>query len=850
MKTIKPNLYFLNLSISNKKKKQEIKPLLILFLLFISICPTLFSQDVSYQLSDDSVIIKPDYRNHLNIPEYNPGLMPLNRQTNSTGVWTELNPKVPRVDYFGVFFINTDTGWACGANGALIKTINGGGSWSVIETNTTTPLLKVRSYNGYVVIASGYDGLILRSTDGGETFMQITSGLGNGFDLWGLQIVNDTLGWACGATALIKTTNGGGSWQIVNTPGYTGNLWWIDFLNNNYGFIAADGKVLRTIDGGINWDIIQAGDNQPLYSIDVIDSLHIAAAGYGGTNYSAKNIYSSDGGYTWITGDTLTTEAVNCIQYVNPDTGYLVMTNVSARKTTNRGQEWTTIQGISDNYELQLLNNNTGFSVGTGLQIKKAESNLDVWNRLIINDNFADVFFVTEEKGFAISNVLYRTTDGGNGWEVNGPGGSSVIFVDSLTGFIGNPGSIWKTTNGGDNWYQTSGSNGASRIFFVDQNTGWAIRNNIIYKTTNKGENWFTLFSAPSSITFYNIHFIDSLYGWTANLGGRPYKTTDGGNNWVQQTNLDIWASRDVLFNNYSNGFLLESNKFYKTTTGGISWTLDPGITGFSIAGRFSKYLDSTIFITGYRIFRSLDAGTNWIDYPELTGSRINGLSLLGKGYGFAAGDLGLILNYNDVTVPVELTKFTGTIARNTVQLNWYTSTETNNLGFEIERKGINYNWKKIEFVTGKGTTTQPQLYSFTDKNLSSGKYQYRLKQIDFDGTYEYSDVIEVEIGTPSDYFLSQNYPNPFNPSTKIHYTIPTSPLNPSPYQGEGNRERFVSLKVYDILGKEVANLVNENKEEGFYSVEFDASHLSSGIYIYQIKTPGFTQTRKMILAK
>lgn len=170
---------------------------------------------------------------------------------DGTGIWTELNPKVPRVDYLGVHFVNKDTVWAVGDLGALIKTTDGGNIWKVSETNTTTPILKVRSFNGEVVIASGFAGLILRSTDGGETFTQVVSGVTG--DLWGLQMINDTLGWACGnLNSLTKTTDGGQTWQRIFTPGYTSDYWWIDFMNKDYGFIAANGKVLRTIDGGEN----------------------------------------------------------------------------------------------------------------------------------------------------------------------------------------------------------------------------------------------------------------------------------------------------------------------------------------------------------------------------------------------------------------------------------------------------------------------------------------------------------------------------------------------------------------------------------------------------------------------
>ncbi|MBZ0198578.1 MAG: hypothetical protein K8H86_01835, partial [Ignavibacteriaceae bacterium] len=142
--------------------------------------------------------LKPDYRNHKNIPEYDPSLMPLNyNNKTSTGVWTELNPKVPRVDYIGVDFVDSLTGWAVGANGAIIKTTDGGGSWITAQSNSTNILLKVNAVNRDTVIVTGFDGLILRSTDGGENFITVPTGLSAGTDLWGLKMLNDTLGWVC-----------------------------------------------------------------------------------------------------------------------------------------------------------------------------------------------------------------------------------------------------------------------------------------------------------------------------------------------------------------------------------------------------------------------------------------------------------------------------------------------------------------------------------------------------------------------------------------------------------------------------------------------------------------------------
>jgi hypothetical protein len=200
--------------------------------------------------------------------------------------------------------------------------------------------------------------------------------------------------------------------------------------------------------------------------------------------------------------------------------------------------------------------------------------------------------------------------------------------------------------------------------------------------------------------------------------------------------------------------------------------------------------------------------------------------------------------------IPVELLIFTAEVDENVVTLLWQTATETNNSGFEVERSQMSKvksqtEWKRIGFVEGKGTTTEIQSYSFTDKT-EPGKYKYRLKQIDFDGSFEYSQEIEAEVKAPNVFSLDQNFPNPFNPSTMISYQIPVN----------GN----VTLKVYDILGNEVATLVDEYQQPGKYEVEFSAKggsayggnayRLPSGIYFYQLKAGNFIETKKMILLK
>ena len=195
-------------------------------------------------------------------------------------------------------------------------------------------------------------------------------------------------------------------------------------------------------------------------------------------------------------------------------------------------------------------------------------------------------------------------------------------------------------------------------------------------------------------------------------------------------------------------------------------------------------------------------------------------------------------LDWFDVTVPVELTSFTGNVNNKGVMLNWSTATELNNNGFEIEKSVDGQNFFRIGFVQGHGTSTEIHNYSYLDKvEYSGGKtFYYRLKQIDFNGQYEYSEVLTVKFDVPAEFILNQNYPNPFNPTTKITYAVP--------------QQSLVSIKVYDLTGQEVANLVNETKEAGTYEINFDATNLASGVYIYQMRAGSFVSVKKMSVLK
>jgi hypothetical protein len=317
---------------------------------------------------------------------------------------------------------------------------------------------------------------------------------------------------------------------------------------------------------------------------------------------------------------------------------------------------------------------------------------------------------------------------------------------------------------------------------------------------------------------------------------------------------------------------------FARSTDGGVTWSSpvrvndDPGTSAYQWFGTMSVaptgridviWLDTRDIPGSYNsalyYSNSKDGGETWSLNERLSGSFDPHVgwpqqNKMGDYFHMVSDSIGASLawaatfnNEQDVyysyitdttgTVPVELLSFSASLAANVVTLNWSTATELNNQGFEIERSPDKTNWRTIGFREGIGTTSEPQHYSYSDNlsDIGSSKLYYRLKQIDFDGSFEYSDIVELEI-TPSVFSLSQNYPNPFNPVTKIKYSIPQS--------------SNVVVKVFDVLGDEVTTLVNEQKQAGTYELAWNGENVPSGVYFYQLKAGSFIKTKKMILLR
>jgi len=486
----------------------------------------------------------------------------------------------------------------------------------------------------------------------------------------------------------------------------------------------------------------------------------------------------------------------------------------------------------------------------------------------IPNQSLYSVYFLNQNLGWACGSnaTIIKTTDGGISWITQSSPTinhfEKVKFVDENNGWIWGWNKLIKTTNGGANWSEVVLPFSFTDCFFISPATGWITsRNNTnqdseIYKTTDGGITWTSqFFSMDQSLGA--IFFLNENYAWVCGFY-EIIRTNNGVLTWTPDFTVSFGgAPWDLSFVDTLTGWLahntLGSYTISKTTDGGEIW--------FDQLAESGKFIESIYFLnlsTGYAagntlsspnnpergiIKKTTDGGLNWTEQYSDTGS-LHSIYMVNELIGYAAG--GILLKTINGGLPVELFSFSAECVDNDVLLSWTTASETNNKGFEVERSIKNSklkikNFEPIGFVNGKGTSTELNYYSFKDENLSPGKYLYRLKQIDFDGDFEYSNEIEVEIGLPDKFELYQNYPNPFNPTTKIRYSIPFVETH------GGASVQNILLNVYDVLGNEITTLVNEEKPPGVYEVEFDGSKLSSGVYFYQLRAGSVVNNKKMI---
>ena len=363
----------------------------------------------------------------------------------------------------------------------------------------------------------------------------------------------------------------------------------------------------------------------------------------------------------------------------------------------------------------------------------------------------------------------------------------------------------------------------------------YVINNTVV--TANGGEN--TILQEYAGIFYNNIICQLGTNGQNpANFGGTPLEAFASSWN-LDRTYVDKCLN-NLMWNEWTNDMSFGGNRFVGsggnptgTIDGGwAEWTGTYGGTGINANPLFVNNVRERY---GYVIASNSPARNAGEDLRAFIESKGLPWTDIEGNPRDSSPDIGAY-EY-DSQIPVELTSFSATSEADKVLLKWSTATETNNQGFEIERKQDNSGWEHIGFREGNGTTTEPKEYIYIDdiSTLKLTSLAYRLKQIDFDGSFEYSEVVEVEV-MPTQFELSQNYPNPFNPSTTIMFSLP--------------EETQLKINIYNVLGELVETLAEGIYQAGYHKVTFNASSLPSGAYIYRIENSQYAQTRKMLLLK
>jgi photosystem II stability/assembly factor-like uncharacterized protein len=749
-------------------------------------------------------------------------------------------------------------------------------------------------------LTAGQGGVILRSTDGGLTWNIQSAGHLSSIN--SLFFLDDIHGWAAGSGGILKTTDKGISWSFL---GSYPTIYDVCFTSLNMGFAVGRGKLLMTtIDGGLNWNIISFNPEgyTDYLSIHFIDN-EIGWISTGG-NWDARILHTSDGGSAWHTiysNDKL--DAINDIYFVNSDTGFAVsgIYNYTSNahegfilRTTDGGISWDSQYNNSTSYikSIDFLDGKTGWlAANNGIILKTTDSGvtwniyqtgtdyifldisfLDAQNGVVVGvcgamartydggvtwtpisrgptNNLNDVSFFDELNGMAVGDkIVLRTTDGGENWSLINGVPEKYYKKITMTGpktatIIGDNSLIYRTTDGGDTWVQQTGIPAYYYgLYFSDNNTGTIVGSRgVIIRTTDAGKTWISQNSGTTNV-LEDVFFVDNktgtAIGRALTTGSTILKTTDGGAHWFQQTSGSFRSPKAVFFTDSITGWIITSfyGSFLRTTNGGTSWFQHDNGDLLQDISFANQNIGTAVGANG-KILNTIDGGETWTPQTSGFGRTLTGISMINTYTAITVGNCGCILKTtNGGFIPVELLSFRAFVTNGSIELKWTTAIETNNRGFEVERKEETTDWVTRGFISGSGNTTEQNEYSFIDENISVDRYFYRLKQVDYDGSFEYSEIVEVRYEGHTEYVINQNYPNPFNPSTTVKYSL-----------AQTGR---VTLSIYDLLGREVAKLIDEEKPAGEYETIWNASSYPSGVYFIKMQAGQFNETRKLILMK
>ena len=646
----------------------------------------------------------------------------------------------------------------------------------------------------------------------------------------------------------------GKSWKdYFSTIDNSVNLNSVAFYDDQNGIVVG-GFIIATTDGGKSWS--EKYSVEELLSVDYATSDVIYSSGYGG-----RVIKSEDKGMTWIQLNTNVTEDLYGISFINADTGIVVGDEGSVLKTIDGGKTWNNISD-SNMFLLRcvsMITDNRVIVGGLRGELYVSNNAGENWDK--ITDPYLNVFSYSAI-AYADSNNIFacggysftgsyctivKSPDGGENWSLvynnmHPIQLSGISANDEKVISVGFDGSIFSSNDTGSTWSKMSAGNTAVVLdvsaldsLNIITLTRSPTTVNTLYKTTDGGKTW-TDYTIPTNQPLFSLSFADNRNGMVVGGWGTILKTSDGGITWNKIDISDVIDTTKYLNRvdalDSANYFIVgDSGLVLKTTDEGKSWSKNV-ISIYSLYDVTFSSLDQGYAVGWDKAFYTMDGGMTWQEGNN-HGSEpmLFSVSALDNNIAYAVGDAGIVFKTTDG-------------GKNWEEKPTYYNYSFYSVSFFDEDIGIAVGSFGATFLTSDGGDswinltgrTSNQLYAvkmINDKTAILAGESGNIIKMKFDIL---THIMEQKTEIAQDYELKQNYPNPFNASTKIEFSIV--------------KREHVILKVYDILGREVKTLVNEEKQAGDYEVAFDASHLASGIYLYSMKAGDFIKTRKLVLMK
>jgi photosystem II stability/assembly factor-like uncharacterized protein len=806
-------------------------------------------------------------------------------------------------------FINENNGLVVGDNGVILRTTDGGLNWNTEISGVTNCLYAVTFIDDNKAVAVGDNGIIIKTTDSGITWKQQINQDHN--FLWGVSFSSENVGIAVGTNGtILRTTTGGYKWDLqpIETSlqlydvtfldqnifvavgelgtflrstdnGITwishsiypaSNMFSVSFVDENNGIaVGYRAVVFVTSDGGINWYSTFGGMNvYDLYDVDFIDENNAVTVGDYGI------IYSSNKGISWDTQSSRSKNFLTSVYSVGENSVTVGYSGIILRNLLDENVWVPHLSRTSNMIEgVSFADENNGLAVGwNGTALKTTDGGIS-WSEQYngTSENLLAVDFQkTNSKATVVGSngMILLTTDSGKNWiaqllETNN-NLWGVSYSSEFNGVIvGENGIILETTNGGSTWNpKSSGTiNDLLDIFFSDENNGVIVgKNGTVFRTTDGGDNWNSIESGTDN-DLWGVHCFNNNC-IAVGSDGTILKSTDIGINWVKELSETSYDLFDIFFQNADNGIVVGANgTILRTSNGGITFNQDTILFDYQhsydlfplgIGNEYTysyQFSDSTYWVG---IFESTQDDSGTISYKIIDSTLImNKIEWLVERSVNLLRHLVYPDNEIDTTYLVQI-------------LDDFVLTESLNGNHELTASPpiINYGSSDIWAFPALGQTSiyryhstpSDVIYKFNNdllfdslwfnetKGLFSRKY-YNVFSSNHNIYYKTKiDLVDIylkikdRIISPKDFSLAQNYPNPFNPRTTIEYSIPT--------------QSKVTIKVFDLLGREVATLVDEEKTAGSYMIDFNGSNLSSGIYFYRLDAGGFSETKKLILIK